>query len=56
VLRLTAKEAEALFGAALAGEYEFRDTVGRDPDASAQAKTATLAALDRALDKLRAPE
>lgn len=52
-LTLTETEAEALLCAALAGQYEYVDTVKGDPGRSAQAKTATAAALDRAITKLR---
>lgn len=53
-LDLTEAEAEALLGAAIAGEYEFTETVEGDPSGSHQAKSAQIAALGRAMRKLRA--
>lgn len=52
-LTLTETEADALLAAAVAGQYEYCDTIDGDPDASSQAKAAKIAALSRALAKLR---
>ncbi len=52
-LTLTRAEADALHGAAMAGEYEYWLIVHGDPGRSPQAKAAIKAALDRAIAKLR---
>lgn len=52
-LSLTETEAQALLAAALAGQHEYVDSVKGDPDSSGHVKTARVAALDRAIAKLR---
>jgi len=53
-LHLTEAEANALYGAAKAGEYEWVDVTQRAPDLTPQGRAAAVAALGRALAKLRA--
>lgn len=52
-LHLTKAEANALYGAAKAGEVEWVDVTQRAPDLTPQGRAAAVMALDRALTKLR---
>lgn len=52
-LTLTEDEATALYNAALAGQYEYCDTIDHDPDRTVKAKRQIVADLDRAIAKLR---
>lgn len=53
-IRLTELEAEALWGAAVAGEIEASEVWNHDPDAKPGAGARLDAALTRAMAKLRA--
>ena len=52
-VRLTEFEANALYAAAVAGQYEVSEVVQRDPDAKPGDAARHDAALDRAIKKLR---